>query len=518
MTAISKNINDIGDIKDKEVRDMASTSVNRLVNYGTHASAVAVFPSDPAQWCAIEYQDGQYVAAEDFHILEKQGILKLDILGLATLDIIDDVLKRVKNCDIHSIPLQDDKTAQLLQAGNTTGIFQIESDVMTNIVTNIHSKSVYDLVDTVAIGRPGVLDVGMDKVFIARRQGKEPVTYLHPLLEPILKDTEGVILYQEQIMQIVQALAGYTMGEADILRRIIGRKELDKINTAVDEFVKRAGAKGISEDVIRPIAEQMIACGSYVFNRGHSAAYGLTAWRCAYLKAHYPEAYYASILDMNFGDKEKLSVFINDAKKHGINIVPPDIYGYITCTTGKNIVCLGLGAIAGCSNLKSFTPERGKKFLEVNQSMNMTQLKGLIYSGAIDDGGDRNDYLQYIKWIKDKRKSKGEYVFDSNHKDNLSKGAMELAVLGYTFHSIFDEYDTSICTGNVKPAIILSVTARKTKKGKPYAFLTVQTPTGVEKLVTFEVDFTMFVKGNVYALRIRDGVVVDACSVNRLTA
>nr|DAN47317.1 MAG TPA: DNA polymerase III, alpha subunit [Caudoviricetes sp.] len=518
MTAISKNINDIADIKDKEVRDMASTSVNRLVNYGTHASAVAVFPNDPAQWCAIEYQDGQYVAAEDFHILEKQGILKLDILGLATLDIIDDVLKRVKDCDIHSIPLQDDKTAQLLQAGNTTGIFQIESDVMTNIVTNIHSKSVYDLVDTVAIGRPGVLDVGMDKVFIARRQGKEPVTYLHPLLEPILKDTEGVILYQEQIMQIVQALAGYTMGEADILRRIISRKELDKINTAVDEFVKRAGEKGISEDVIRPIAEQMIACGSYVFNRGHSAAYGLTAWRCAYLKAHYPEAYYASILDMNFGDKEKLSVFINDAKKHGINIIPPDIYGDITCTTGKNVVCLGLGAIAGCSNLKSFTPERGKTFLEINQSMNMTQLKGLIYSGAIDDGGDRNDYMQYIKWLKDKRKSKGEYVFDSNHKDNLSKGAMELAVLGYTFHSIFDEYDTSICVGNVKPAIILSVTARKTKKGKPYAFLTVQTPTGVEKLVTFEVDFAMFTKGNVYALRIRDGVVVDACSVNRLTA
>lgn len=319
-------------------------------------------------------------------------------------------------------------------------------------------------------------------------------------------------------MQIVQALAGYTMGEADILRRIIGRKELDKINTAVDEFVERAGKNGISEDVIRPIAEQMIACGSYVFNRGHSAAYGLTAWRCAYLKAHYPEAYYASILDMNFGDKEKLSVFINDAKKHGINIIPPDIYGDITCTTGKNVVCLGLGAIAGCSNLKSFTPERGKTFLEINQSMNMTQLKGLIYSGAIDDGGDRNDYMQYIKWLKDKRKSKGEYIFDSNHKDNLSKGAMELAVLGYTFHSIFDEYDTSICVGNVKPAIILSVTARKTKKGKPYAFLTVQTPTGVEKLVTFEVDFTMFTKGNVYALRIRDGVVVDACSVNRLTA
>lgn len=199
MTNISKNINDIGDIKDKEVKDMASTSVNRLVNYGTHASAVAVFPSDPAQWCAIEYQDGQYVAAEDFHILEKQGILKLDILGLATLDIIDDVLRRVQNCNINQIPLEDDKTAQLLQSGNTTGIFQIESDVMTNIVTNIHSKNVYDLVDTVAIGRPGVLDVGMDKVFIKRRQGQEPVTYLHPLLEPILKDTEGVILYQEQI-------------------------------------------------------------------------------------------------------------------------------------------------------------------------------------------------------------------------------------------------------------------------------------------------------------------------------
>ena len=518
MTNISKNINDIGDIKDKEVKDMASTSVNRLVNYGTHASAVAVFPSDPAQWCAIEYQDGQYVAAEDFHILEKQGILKLDILGLATLDIIDDVLRRVQTCNINQIPLEDEKTAQLLQSGNTTGIFQIESEVMTNIVTNIHSKSVYDLVDTVAIGRPGVLDVGMDKVFIARRQGIEPVAYLHPLLEPILKDTEGVILYQEQIMQIVQALAGYTMGEADILRRIIGRKELDKINTAVDEFVERAGKNGITEDVTRPIAEQMIACGSYVFNRGHSAAYGLTAWRCAYLKAHYPEAYYASILDMNFGDKEKLSVFINDAKKHGINIIPPDMYGDIKCTTGKNTVCLGLGAIAGCSNLKSFECARGKEFLELNQSMNMTQLKGLIYSGAIDDGDDRNDYIQYIKWLKDKRKSKGDYVFDANHKDNLSKGAMELAVLGYTFHSIFNEYDISICTGNVKPAIILSVTARKTKKGKPYAFLTVQTPTGVEKLVTFEVDFTMFAKGNVYALRIRDGVVVDACSVDRLTA
>lgn len=518
VTKVSKNINDISEVKDAKLKKMAESMLNRLENYSTHASAVAVFPSDPAQWCAIEYQDGQYVAAEDFHILEKQGILKLDILGLATLDIIENTVNRIGDFDIHSIPLEDKVTAELLQSGNTIGIFQIESDVMTNIVKSIHSKSVYDLVDTVAIGRPGVLDVGMDKVFIARRQGKEPVTYLHPVLEPILKDTEGVILYQEQIMQIVRTLAGYSMGEADIMRRIIGRKELDKINQAVDEFVKRASEHGYTEDVVRPIADQMIACGSYVFNRGHSAAYGLTAWRCAYLKAHYPELFYASIFDNNFGDKEKLSVFIDNAKQNNIKVIPPDIYGDKHCTTAKNTVCLGLGAIAGCSNLKSYECARGKEFLEKNASMNLTQLKGLIYSGAIDDGDDRNDYIQYVQWLKDKRKSKGEYKFDANSKDNLSKGAMELKALGYTFNSIFDEYDTSICVGNVVPAIILSVTARKTKHGKPYAFITAQTNSGVEKLVTFDVDFTKLTKGTVHALRISKGVITDACQLDRLTA
>lgn len=517
VTKVSKNINDISEVKDVRLRTMAESMLNRLENYSTHASAVAVFPSDPAQWCAIEYQDGQYVAAEDFHILEKQGILKLDILGLATLDIIEDTVNRIGNFDIHTIPLEDEKTAQLLQSGNTIGIFQIESDVMTSIATGIKSKCVYDLVDTVAIGRPGVLDVGMDKVFIARRQGKEPVTYLHSVLEPILKDTEGVILYQEQIMTIVRTLAGYSMGEADIMRRIIGRKELDKINEAVDEFVRRANEHGYTEDVVRPIAEQMIACGSYVFNRGHSAAYGLTAWRCAYLKAHYPELFYAAIFDNNFGDKEKLSVFINNAKQNNIKVVPPDIYGDKLCTTAKGTVCLGLGAIAGCSNLKSYECARGKEFLKKNSSMNLTQLKGLIYSGAIDDGDDRNDYIQYIQWLKDKRKSKGEYKFDPNHKDNMSKGEMELKSLGYTFNSIFDEYDTSICVGNVVPAIILSVTARKTKHGKPYAFITAQTNTGVEKLVTFDVDFTKLTKGTVHALRISKGVIADACQLNRLT-
>ena len=271
-TKRSKAINDVSDLPvktklDRQWKDIAIAFKGHIISYGCHASAVLVTPEDVCNWTAVEKQGDNMVACHDFHQLEKMGLLKLDILGLETLDIIKQTEHRAGiNMDMADVPIDDESTALMLRRGDTEGCFQIESNVMTKIILRMNVTSVEDLMSVVALGRPGPLDSGMVETFLKRRNKQEPTTYDIPELEPILGDTEGVIVYQEQIMKIAQKICGYTLGEADNLRRIIGRKVIEDMKPAIEDMIKRGMKNGYSHDQMKRLTDNIVTFASYGFN------------------------------------------------------------------------------------------------------------------------------------------------------------------------------------------------------------------------------------------------------------
>ena len=271
-TKRSKAINDVSDLPvktklDRQWKDIAIAFKGHIISYGCHASAVLVTPEDVCNWTAVEKQGDNMVACHDFHQLEKMGLLKLDILGLETLDIIKQTEHRAGiNLDMADVPIDDESTALMLRRGDTEGCFQIESNVMTKIILRMNVTSVEDLMSVVALGRPGPLDSGMVETFLKRRNKQEPTTYDIPELEPILGDTEGVIVYQEQIMKIAQKICGYTLGEADNLRRIIGRKVIEDMKPAIEDMIKRGMKNGYSHDQMKRLTDNIVTFASYGFN------------------------------------------------------------------------------------------------------------------------------------------------------------------------------------------------------------------------------------------------------------
>jgi len=505
---ISKNLNTLESLPLSDLKRLALKFVGHIQNYGVHASAVVVFPEDANRWCAIEKQGDNMVAAQEFHCLEEQGILKLDILGVETISVIDNTLKRIGNgLDLSTIPWNDKKTVDLLLAGKTQGCFQIASQTMTNIIRDIHLKDVYDLIDTVALGRPGPLDCGMVDTFINRRNG-ETITYLHPKLEPILKSTEGIILYQEQILQIARDLCGYTYGEADVLRRIIGRKETEKMQKAINELIEAGVNNGIPRNIITEISTQIVTFALYGFNKGHSAAYGHTAWRTAYLKANYPAEFMASLFDSVCQDKPKLTTYIMDARSLGLKIIPPSIKsGSMKCIVGGDTVMLGFTCISGVGNsLINNGSEDFKLYIDDNNKLNKKVLSNLIMAGCFTS--NRSEDLEYLTWYKDKRKSKGDFICSGI--TDMCDAEMEFKAIGYSFHNIFESYNIDMANNRTTFAMeIIDVKAHKTKKGKPMAFVKARTPNKVMELVIFNNTFNKLEKGKVYIIRLKDTMIQD---------
>lgn len=509
INRISTNLVSLDTLPEGRLKEVAMKFQGHIQSYGMHASAVLVFPDTPTHWCAIEKQKGNLVAAQDYTLLEEQGLLKLDILGLETLCVIQSTLDKIEEpFDLKEIQDDDKLTIELLKNGNTEGCFQVESNQMTKIINQMGLKGVEDLITVTALGRPGPLDSGMVDMFLRRRNG-ERVVYPHPLLEPILKDTEGVILYQEQIMQIARVLCGYSFGEADTLRRIVGKKKEEEVGPAVEKMVEAAVANGVDEKIIRGIADSILAFANYCFNRSHSAAYGRTSWITAYLKAHYPAEYMASLIDSVSGDKAKLVGYILHAKKLGVKILPPNIeVGKNTCTVvdGDSVI-LGFNCVMGVG---SHDIENGssdlREYIETHLDYNKTILKNLVKAGCFQ--GNRSELLEFIDWRKDKRKSKPPFEFSGNVKDDDSK--MELSVIGYSFGDIFEKYELSICDGVHKHGVeIVDISPRKTRKGKPMAFVKARTQNQMLDLVIFSDKYKELQKGEVYIVRLDDSIIKD---------
>lgn len=313
----------------KKVIDLAMRLEGIPRNFSTHAAGIVISKNPLTDFVPVQISNNMLVTQYDKDKIEELGLLKMDFLGLRTLTIIDEAVANIKksrgiDLDIEKIPLRDEKTAKMLRTGKTAAVFQMESQGMINLIRRLRPENFFDLIPTVALYRPGPLGSGMVEDFIAGKHGKKIISYLHPSLEPILKETFGVILYQEQVMQIVQVLAGFTLGQADILRRAMGKKKPELLATQKENFLKGCAENKVDSSVAKKIFELLEHFADYGFNKSHSAAYGLLAWQTAYLKANFPAEYMAAIMS-SVMDNDKVSVYAELTRSMGIEVLPPDI-------------------------------------------------------------------------------------------------------------------------------------------------------------------------------------------------
>jgi len=344
---------------------------------------------------------GELVTQFDMKGVERVGLVKFDFLGLRTLTVIQQAERFVHqsldaNFDIHAIPLDDPPTFALLQAGNTAGVFQLESDGMRGLMMRLRPTSFEDIIALVALYRPGPMESGMLDDFVRRKHGEEPVTYLLPELEPILRETYGVILYQEQVMQIAATVSGYSLAEADILRRAMGKKIPEVMAAQRERFLSGAQQQGFPEDIAQALFTLIEKFAGYGFNKSHSAAYAMVAYQTAYLKAHYPLEFLAALLNSEINHTAALAKHIMQAREQGLTLLPPDInlsrrdfavedgqvrYGLYGV---KNV---GSGAIQEILEARKAGPFQSfTDFLErVNLSrVNRKVMEALIQAGAFD--------------------------------------------------------------------------------------------------------------------------------------
>jgi len=330
---------------DDEVQEIMNLSFKLeggIRNIGKHAGGVVIAPGSLADFSPIYFDsDTSSVLTQfDKDDVEKIGLVKFDFLGLRTLTIIDKAIKSINDdlasknedpLDISNLDLNDSKVFELLSAGKTTAVFQLESPGMKDLIKRLQPTKFEEIVALLALFRPGPLDSGMHDEFVNRKNGKVPVTYPHKLLEPVLSETYGVILYQEQVMESARVLAGYSLGQADILRRAMGKKQVEEMDKQRTIFVNGCKDNNIKEDLANKIFNLIETFAGYGFNKSHSAAYALLSFQTAYLKTYYPEYFMAAVLSSAQGNTDKISSIIKECKDMGINVLSPNIL-----TSGTN--------------------------------------------------------------------------------------------------------------------------------------------------------------------------------------
>lgn len=379
---------------------------------GTHAAGVVICSSPVDDYVPIQLtQDGFLQTQYEKDLDEELGLLKMDLLGLRNLTVIHDALAMIRenrgiDLDINALPSRDDLTCRMLCAGDTVGVFQSESPGFTSLLVQLKPECFEDLIPMVALYRPGPLGSGMAEDFINRKHGRIPVEYPHPLLEPILKETYGVILYQEQVMRIASVMGGFSLGQADLLRRAMGHKEPEILQKQRDLFVDGALKNGVEKDTANHIFDLMVHFAGYGFNKSHSVCYGWIAWQTAYLKAHYRPEFMAAMMSCYNGDKGKVSRYIEDCRRHQVAIAAPDINrseSYFSAQ-GQSIL-FGLAGVqnVGENAVDSIIAARKAKgpfrslsdFLERidARTLNSRACESLIRCGAMDSFGYNRQQL-----------------------------------------------------------------------------------------------------------------------------
>jgi len=390
----------------KELLDLAQKLEGITRNAGKHAGGVVIAPTQLTDFTAVfcEENSTQKVSQFDKDDVESVGLVKFDFLGLRTLTIINDTLTALKNLysdlsiDINYIPLDDKKTFALLQSGRTTAVFQLESRGMQELIKRLQPDCFEDIIALVALFRPGPLQSGMVDDFIDRKQGRAEIVYLHPDLEPILKPTYGVILYQEQVMQIAQVLANYTLGAADLLRRAMGKKKPEEMAKQREIFLSGSQLRGVDKEVATQIFDLMEKFAGYGFNKSHSAAYALISYQTAWLKCHYPAAFMASVLSADMDNTDKVVHMLKECRSMQLQVNKPCITtsAYNFQVLDEVAINYGLGAIKGIGSaaVELLVAERlqNGNFLNLEEmckrldlrKINKRVLEALIKSGTLD--------------------------------------------------------------------------------------------------------------------------------------
>lgn len=320
----------------------------------THAAGIVLAPTPLLETVPLyKTNDGEVTTQYDMIACEKVGLLKIDLLGLRTLTVIKDSLALIErnrgvSIDIEKIALNDPDVFRLMGQGETVGVFQFESSGMVDYLRKLKPESLEDLIAMNALYRPGPLGSGMVEDFILRKQGRKEISYEHPMLEPILRDTNGVIVYQEQVMRIASELAGYTLGEADLLRRAMGKKKKQIMAQQKAAFLKGASERGIKSGIAEKIFEKMAYFAGYGFNRSHSAGYALVAYRTAYLKAHYPVEFMAASMTSEMSNSDRIQKLLSECRRLGIEVRPPDVNKSLSgFHVEGDVIWFGLEAVKG---------------------------------------------------------------------------------------------------------------------------------------------------------------------------
>ena len=389
----------------RKVIDLGSRIEGLARHASVHAAGLVIAPGPLADYvpvCLAPQDTDAIITQYDMVALEKVGMLKIDLLGLKTLTVIHDTVEAVRErhgmtVDVDTLDLEDPEVYRLLRSGRTAGVFQFESALATDCLRQMKCDRFDDLVAANALLRPGPLDTGMHLVFINRKLGREQVRYPHPALEEVLQSTYGVITYQEQVMRIANILGGYSLAEADVLRKAVGKKDKALIEAELERFVERAVARGHDRRVVKDIAAQIETFGRYGFNKSHAVAYSLLSYQTAWLKAHYPAEFLAALLSSEIGDTDKVVQYINEARELGLEVLPPDVNEsrFKFSVIGDRRIRFGLGAIknVGAGAIASMLAgrERGPYVSLVDlceridlRLCNKRVLEALIDAGACD--------------------------------------------------------------------------------------------------------------------------------------
>ncbi len=543
--------------KEEDVRaliDMARALEGLARSAGKHAAGVVISPSALTDFMPLYCEQGsvQTVTQFDMGDVEALGLVKFDFLGLRNLTIIDKAVKIINAArvlqnespvTIDEIPIDDPKTFTLIKSARTTALFQLESRGMKDLIQRLQPDSFEDVVALVALFRPGPLQSGMVDDFINRKHKRTPIKYMHPMLEPILKPTYGVILYQEQVMQIARVLSGYTLGGTDLLRRAMGKKKPEEMAQQRQGFVDGAKRNGVSESLATHIFDMIEKFAGYGFNRSHSAAYALIAYQTAWLKAHYPAAFMAAVLSSDMDKTDKVVTMTAECRDMKLSILPPDINrcAYEFVPVDDQTILYGLGAIKGLGqaaidSLLAARQEGGlfKDLFDFCRRMdarkvNRRALESLIRAGALDQLGthravllasvdaalsaaerhshdrqagqtdlfgasvetpDAPAYVNVPEWSEEQRlegekETLGLYL--TGHP--IARYAEELAhITDYTIAELRPTRDRTI----VVAGLVVNLRTMQTRRGDRMAFVTLDDRTGRLELAVFAEFYTRY--------------------------
>jgi DNA polymerase-3 subunit alpha len=397
--------------------DQSQTLEGLARHASTHAAGVVIAPKELTEFVPLfKPPKGDEITTQyDMKSIEDIGLLKMDFLGLRTLTVIDDALDLIKQdhgveLDLDSIPLDDPAVYALFCGGHTVGIFQFESSGMRDYMRKLCPENLGDLIAMNALYRPGPLDAGTIDDYIKRKRGDEQVTYIHPRLEPILRETYGVIVYQEQVIKIAMELAGYSAGEGDLLRKAMGKKVREIMDKQELTFLEKCSAKSIDADIASKVFEQIETFARYGFNKSHAAGYSYLAYQTAYLKAHFPREFMAASLTSEMNSTDRIIILLEECRRLGMTVLPPDVnHSRAEFTVEDDKIRFGLGAVknVGLGAIEKIVEARESEgpFRSLfdftarvdHRALNKRALDALIRAGAADAlGGHRAQLMENL--------------------------------------------------------------------------------------------------------------------------